>query len=125
MADCRYRGCEEKVFESSDYCILHVEFPEDEKSEEFKRLNKLKDEKIQKKISENDYNFEGVRLFRLIFVEERFNDGTMNFLDAKIKDHVEFYKCNVIEAIIFNGAELDLSSTNENKIGYLLPSTIR
>ena len=32
------------------YCILHIELPEDEESEDFKRINKLKAEKVKGKM---------------------------------------------------------------------------
>ena len=41
------RKCEEKAFEKSKYCILHIELLEDEGSEEFKRINELKEEKVK------------------------------------------------------------------------------
>lgn len=106
MVECKYDGCEEEVFENSDYCILHVELPEDEESEEFKRITRLKYKKIQEKISKDDFNFNGINVFRLIFKEKRFNNINMTFLKAKIKDHVEFYKCEVVGSIIFDGAEI-------------------
>ena len=80
--------------------------PEDQKSLEFDRINKLKHDKILKKISNNDLNFDGTKLFRLIFVKEKFKNIKMSFLNAEIKDHVEFYECNLLGSVIFDGAKI-------------------
>ncbi|MEW6011101.1 MAG: hypothetical protein CIT03_08595 [Methanobacterium sp.] len=43
---CKIHGCEEKVLHK-DLCILHLELPDDESSETFKRIEKLKIEKLE------------------------------------------------------------------------------
>jgi len=109
MAECKYKGCNEKVFESFDYCILHVELPENEESEEFERLNKLKSEKIQKKIRENDFNFRGAKLYEINFDNLKIDapkNITLNFFKSKIKKNVSFTKSLVCGDIIFNKADI-------------------
>ena len=57
---CKYEfkdtsKCKEEAFENSEYCILHmkgpaVRSPEDRRSEEYKRINGLKNAKVKEKI---------------------------------------------------------------------------
>ena len=59
MCEYKFRNgskCKEEAFENSKYCILHIELPEDEESEEFKRINELKEEKVEEKVN-NKLNF--------------------------------------------------------------------
>jgi hypothetical protein len=35
--------CKEEALQGSKYCILHVDLPEDEESDEFKRINQHRD----------------------------------------------------------------------------------
>ena len=37
----------EEALPDSNHCILHLELPEDEKSDEFKRIDNLKEEKVR------------------------------------------------------------------------------
>ncbi|NVM03992.1 MAG: hypothetical protein HWN67_16795 [Candidatus Helarchaeota archaeon] len=70
---CKYEfkdtsKCKEEAFENSEYCILHmkgpaVRSPEDRRSEEYKRINGLKNAKVKEKISKSDFNFDGAKLY--------------------------------------------------------------
>ena len=49
MKTCGYKfrngeNCKEKSWQSSEFCILHIDLPEDEESGEFKKINELKKE---------------------------------------------------------------------------------
>ena len=70
---CKYEfedksKCKEEPFEDSEYCILHMKGPEvgsteDRRSEEYKRINGLKNAKVKEKVSKGDFNFDGARLY--------------------------------------------------------------
>lgn len=60
---CKYRDCEEEVFKENDLCILHIALPHDEKSQEFKIINQLKEKKIEERKRSHKLNFKGVNLF--------------------------------------------------------------
>jgi hypothetical protein len=59
--------CEEEAIPNSEYCILHEDLPEDEESDEFKRINELKEEKVKEKIGKGDFNFQGAKLSEVDF----------------------------------------------------------
>lgn len=68
MKICEYKfrngeRCEEEALPNSKYCILHIDLPEDTTSEEFKRINKLKLDKVVEKGSKGGFNFEGTKLW--------------------------------------------------------------
>ncbi|MGC9517549.1 MAG: pentapeptide repeat-containing protein [Methanomicrobiales archaeon] len=64
---CKYGGCEEEVFEDLDVCVLHMELPRDEMSDEFKKINDLKNKKMQDRIKNDDINFKGVKIYQADF----------------------------------------------------------
>lgn len=105
MVKCKYEGCNEKVFED-DCCILHVELPEDEESAEFERINKLKQEEIEKKLKKGDLNFGGVRLHELKFSKIDFSSD-VNFSKAKIRNDIEIRNCIFRNDLFFTHAEID------------------
>ena len=49
--------CKEETLPNSDYCILHIDLPEDVESDEFKKINELKEEKVKEKVDKGDFNF--------------------------------------------------------------------
>ncbi|MDD4898721.1 MAG: hypothetical protein PHY70_04990, partial [Methanocellales archaeon] len=60
MKTCRYQfcngnSCDEKPWQSSEFCILHIDLPEDEASEEFKEINEAKNRKVEEKLSKEDF----------------------------------------------------------------------
>ena len=70
MCEYKFRNgakCKEEALPNSKYCILHVDLPEDEEGEEFKRINELKEEKVKEKVNSGDFNFEGAKLFEVDF----------------------------------------------------------
>ncbi|HII84882.1 MAG TPA: hypothetical protein HA271_08670 [Methanobacterium subterraneum] len=60
---CKYGGCTGKALGESDYCILHIDLPDDLESDEFAYINNLKQQEVEKKKSNGDFNFKGVKLF--------------------------------------------------------------
>ncbi len=93
MDNCRYEGCNEEVFEDG-YCILHINLPADEKSEEFKRINALKGEKVQEKIDNKDFNFEGAKLSLFSIVNDN-RIGKLNLSKAHITKFIEVFDSNI------------------------------
>ena len=113
---CDGKKCKEEALRNSKYCILHVELPKDEECEEFKGLNKLKEEKVKEKISKGDFNFEGAKLFEVYFFEMTIK-GSLAFYDAVIKKHAwfegakiggdaGFTRAKIGGAAFFGGAEI-------------------
>jgi hypothetical protein len=82
---CQYRygnhkECSEINYPGSDYCILHINFPEYRGSKEWKTLDNLKQEFFQKEIKKDDFNFEGG-----IFGNLNYNGIFKNLLILKIR----------------------------------------
>ncbi len=117
---CEYKfhngeRCKEKALPNSKYCVLHIDLPEDKEtfmthgdthehknnkifsyqSEEFKRINKLKKEKVEEKVNKRDFNFEGAKLLEV------------DFSGMKIEHSVNFEDAVIIRDARFNGAEID------------------
>lgn len=85
---CEYKSlfgweCKEEALPNSKYCILHVDLPEDEESEEFKRINGLKEEIVKEKVDNGDFNFEGAKLLEIDF-STMVIEGNVNFNDVVI-----------------------------------------
>jgi hypothetical protein len=110
MKMCEYKfllggRCKEEALLGSKYCILHVDLPEDEESEEFKRIKKLKEEKVEEKISNADFNFDGAKLYNIHFT-------------SKVKGNLSFNGAVIREDALFNGAEIDKNALfNSAEIG--------
>ncbi|ODS37608.1 hypothetical protein BEH94_10310 [Candidatus Altiarchaeales archaeon WOR_SM1_SCG] len=99
------RKCEEEAFEKSKYCILHIELPEAEGSEEFKRINELKEEKVKKKVKDKDFNFDGARLFEVDFSGMEI-EGDLNFQYADIRKNALFRGTNISRGVWFERANI-------------------
>ncbi len=116
MAQCTYifgngSRCEELTHDSSNLCILHIEFPVDESSEEFTLISELKDEKVTNKIAHDNFNFEGARL-RSVDFSERTIDGDALFRDAKINAYFNSSK------VTFNGLAIFQNATFEGAVSF-------
>jgi hypothetical protein len=86
----RYGGrCKEEALPNSKYCILHIDLPEDTESEEFKRINELKEEKVKEKVDKGDFNFEGAKLLEIVFSKMEI-EGDVNFKDVVIIKNASF-----------------------------------
>ena len=71
--------CKEEALPKEKYCILHFNFPEEERSEEFKKIAKLKEAAVKEKVNKKDFNFEGARLVKVDFSGMEI-EGDVNFM---------------------------------------------
>ena len=110
MKKCNYKfrdgeECQEEALSDSRYCILHIDLPDDEGSEEFNKLNTLKKEKVEAKLENGDSNFEGSKLteanFSVMVIE---ND--LNFIDANIRRDVLLIDATIGKNALFGGARI-------------------
>ena len=107
---CEYESrdgerCKDEAPQGSKYCILHVDLPEDEESEDFKRINKLKEEKVKEKIGEGDLNFQGAKLSEVDFSGMTI-EGSLDFSYAVIRNDARFSKAKMGGYTSFDGAEI-------------------
>lgn len=110
---CEYKfkhgeKCTEESYKDSQYCILHVDLPENEGSKKFIEIRDEKHEKIKEKTNKNDFDFSGAKLLS-VNVDDIFKNGTtgnINFTDAVIKRHVSFSKAEIKGHVCFEGAEI-------------------
>ena len=112
----KYRGkrCKEEALPNSEYCILHIDFPNDE--EDFERIARLKEEKVKEKVSKGDFNFEGVKLLKFDFSGIKIGgDVNFGYADSKgdiwlrraeIEGEVWFYRAKIKGDIRFNGTKI-------------------
>ena len=111
MCEYEFRNgerCKEEALPNSKYCILHIDLPEDEEGEEFKRINKLKEEKVIEKENKGDFNFEGVKLFEFFFYHTKKVEGGVNFADTVIRSGWFWFKGAIIEGkASFEGATIE------------------
>jgi hypothetical protein len=108
MAECKYEGCNGKVFDNSYYCILHVDVPEDENSAEFKRINELKNKEVQERINKMEINLEGAKLLELNIINKEATELNLNH--AIIKKNLVICKSEFRKHILCIGITL---GTNE------------
>ena len=94
--------CKEEAFPNSKYCIFHIDFPKDEKSEEFKKINELKKERVKEKINNKDFNFEGAKLFEVDFSGMKI-EGDVNFIETIIREDALFNGAEITGSVLFSG----------------------
>lgn len=104
--------CKEPILPNCKHCILHIDFPEDEKSERFKKIANLKEQKAEEKARRKDFNFEGARLVKVDLSGMEI-EGDLSFINAAIGRHdwsqegngdVLFNKAIVTGDVLFGGA---------------------
>ena len=142
MCEYKFRDgeiCKEEALPNSKYCILHIDLPEDTESEEFKKINELKEEKVKEKVDKGDFNFEGAKLLEIGFSkmeiesDVNFDDvviiknasfggakigGDASFGDAEIGGFAWFYGAEIGGYALFNKAKIGgCAWFNEAKIG--------
>ncbi|KAF5437190.1 Pentapeptide repeat-containing protein [Candidatus Methanophagaceae archaeon] len=109
--------CKEEAMPNSKYCVLHVELPEDEESDEFKRINELKEEIVKEKISKEDFYFDGAKLLEVDFSGMTI-EGSLTFANAIIKKDASFVGAEIGGDASFNEAKIGGDAWfNEAKIG--------
>lgn len=79
--------CTGEVWKNSDYCILHTDFPRNRNSPDFNSLTEEKNKEIQKKVKDNDFDFEGARLFNLDLSRVEIK-GDLNLRDVDVKENL-------------------------------------
>jgi hypothetical protein len=112
----KYRGkrCKEEALPNSEYCILHIDFPNDE--EDFERIARRKEEKVKEKVSKGDFNFEGVKLLKFDFSGIKIggdvdfgyaeSKGDIWLRRAEIEGEVWFFRAKIKGDIRFNGTKI-------------------
>jgi len=80
--------CFEEVWDDSDYCILHMNFPEDEKSADFQVLLEEKNKKIEENIKNYKGNFKGAILSEINFKNRNIDGIDLSY--STIKGDVVF-----------------------------------
>lgn len=137
MESCKYEHqdtnykCIGESWKDSDYCILHTNFPDDEKSPEFKLISEGKQKKIKEKIINNDFDFTGAKLGeirlqgadikgRLIFSyaiikgNAYFSDATIwvaDFIGTTFHGSVDFRRAKIMDAN-FSNANFEYVATS-------------
>lgn len=100
------KRCKEENFQDSKYCILHMDFPKNEKSEDYKRIKRLKEAKVKEKICKEDFNFEGAKLVEIYLPNNVRIKGFLNFQDAVIEKGVRFVGAKIDRDVLFEGAHI-------------------
>ena len=114
MCTYRFRNtvrCEEPALPRGEFCILHSPLPDNEESEEFKRLNALKENKVNEKVRNGDFNFEGAQLLEVNFARTKIEGGEpdhsyLNFADAVIRKSVTFEGAEIGLPVSFEDAQI-------------------
>ena len=137
MCEYKFRNgekCGEEAYQNSEYCILHIDFP-DEHSEEFNEIDRCKKEKVKEKIQRKDFNFEGTKLLELD-LSEMDVDGNVIINDSSVKNIYFGDRCisgNIkaqnaeIEEISFEDATMlgDIDLDNARIGNIKISSTVR
>jgi uncharacterized protein YjbI with pentapeptide repeats len=119
MCEYEFRNgerCKEEALPNSKYCILHVDLPEDVRSDEFKRINELKEEKVKEKVNKGDFNFEGAKLFEIDFSKMEI-ECNVDFDDVVIIKKVSFYGAKIGGDVSFHKAKGRSASFDKAEIG--------
>lgn len=102
---CKFESCQEDTFEDLDYCILHMELPEDEKSPEFARINELKNKEIKLKVENGEGNFKGIELFEIDLSGLEIKENLF-FTRSKVKKDAKFINSKIYGDISFDGSKI-------------------
>lgn len=97
------RSCGEPALPNSTYCILHHELPKNKNSDDYKRIIKLKEDKIEEKIYQKNFNFEGAKLLSVDLSKLKI-DGDINFNDSIIEKFAWFNGSEINGSIRFERA---------------------
>jgi len=136
MVSCKYEyqedgytnyKCVEESWKDSDYCILHMDFPADEKSPEFRLISEEKRKKTNEKIINNDFDFTGAKLWdiklqganikggvifsgAIIEGGAYFSDATIwvaDFIGTTFHGSVDFRRAKIMDANFSNANFID------------------
>jgi len=100
----RERNCDEKVYGKSPYCILHIEFP-DKDSPEYDKVVREKDAKVQEKLKNGEFHFEGTKIDTINLVGREDIHG-LNFCDATIRETVFFANATICGNALFTNVTI-------------------
>ena len=111
MKTCKYDTCSEPAYNDSSWCILHLDFPE-EQDPGFARTRDEKQLKTKEKIKGGDLNFEGTNIYDVdasdISIPEQNN---AIFKDATIKGRVKFERTKIEKSTLFDGAKIEKNAS--------------
>ena len=102
---CQSSGCEEEKWPNSDFCILHTNFPDNEKLPIFEVLKKEKLKKVKDKLNEYDFDFSDSKLFDFDFSNREISDN-LNFFQATIINGINIEKSTIKGDINLIGATI-------------------
>lgn len=99
--------CKEKAYKNHEYCILHIELP-NESDPSYPEIIKLKKEKIEKKLENSEksvdgydvFNFIGAKLDEIDLSGRKIN-GSLDFSDAYIKNDVILNNSEIFGDVFF------------------------
>jgi hypothetical protein len=117
---CKYQFrdgsiCKEQNYEDSEYCILHVDLPDDEDSEEWEKFNKLKQKEYDRKVSQKELKFEGAIFGDLQNKNKKISH--LSFSDIKIYRFAMFSETE-FHRLEFDNVEFhDIANFSAIKIG--------
>lgn len=108
------KKCKEKSLKNAKYCILHVKYPQRKNREQFDKICNLKKQKVQRKISAGDYNFEGCIIEEIKIIREIIGKH-ITFDNAKIKI-LTIKRSSLEKDISFEGANINNLIFNDSVI---------
>ena len=108
---CRYNGCSETARGDSAWCILHLDFP-NEDDPEFTRIQDEKQLKTKEKIQGGDLNFEGTNIYGVDASELSIPaQNNVIFKNATIKGRVKFERTKIEQDASFEGAKIEKNAS--------------
>lgn len=115
------KKCQEPSYVNSNSCILHMDFPERKDSKEFQEIKELKNKKINEKMENNDYNFEGAKLYE-IKIRKKNIEGTLIFDNSQILKDIEFFSVKINGDIKFGVSNIngDIIFNDSHILGTLI-----
>jgi hypothetical protein len=127
---CQYKFingefCKKETYDNSGFCVLHVSFPKDESSQEFRSLADLKDKVIMEEISQRGFEFEGLKLYNMelegTFDKAIHIKNSLIYKDVTVRNAnipiLWLYNVTICGSFIIDKSELsilDLSSAHVN-----------
>ena len=111
MATCRYGGCSETACGDSAWCVLHLDFPQED-DPEFTRIRDEKQLKTKEKIKGGDLNFEGSNIYDVDASNVSIPaQNSAIFKNATIKGRVKFERTKIERNASFEGAKIERNAS--------------
>ena len=102
--------CPEKSIENSNFCIMHINLPENTNSPEYQRLAELKSGEFKQRLDSQNYRFEGVILPELTIPEGYEIQETIDFRSSLFLGRLKFNKVLFKKDAIFMGATFQIGA---------------